>query len=74
MIKIEQLLPLLKKGFVVMEKDGLFYYHSLQPTINKKRGEWDSAGIESIISCLSDASDIEPVKDWTKSLMRCGDE
>ena len=72
MIKIEQLLPLLKKGFVAMDKDGCWFWHYTRPARDLQIEEWGSN--ESIVVCLSDSFDIEPTKDWTKSLMRCGDE
>lgn len=72
MIKIEQLLPLLRKGWVAMDSDGYWYYHKEKPALRmrtEKDGCW-GYGVDG----LSDAFSIRKVKDWTKSLMRCGDE
>lgn len=70
MINIEQLLPLLKKGWVAMDYDRKWWWYELQPKLNgfswdNNVGRCDQLGYY----CF----DIEPVEDWTKSLMRCGD-
>ncbi len=70
MIKIEQLLPLLKNGWVAMDKDGRWFWYKMKPEIDIEEGWW----IGGSQSYLYGAFDIEPAKDWTKSLMRCGDE
>ena len=72
MIKVEQILPLLKKGWVAMDANGLWHWHAEEPVYDLEMKEWVS-NID-IAACLNDRLDIEPVKDWTKSLMRCGDE
>lgn len=64
--------PYMRKGWVVMDKNGLWFYHSLRPILNIKHSEWDSAGIESIMVGIIDAFNIEPVEDWTKSLIEVG--
>ena len=71
MIKIEQLLPLLKKGWVAMDEGGEWWWFDTKP----KRCRcfwWITTDYRN--QFLSPAFDIEPVEDWTKSLMRCGDE
>lgn len=73
MINIEQLLPLLKKGWVAMDYDQKWWWYELQPKLNLLYS-WDNnedGDCEQIgYSCF----DIEPAEDWTKSLMRCGNE
>lgn len=71
MIKIEQLLPLLKKGWVAMDKDEYWWWFKTEPTVSVKNECWIS---DNTIWCLSNSFTIQPTKDWTKSLMRCGDE
>ena len=70
MIKSEQLLPLMKKGWVTMDYDGEWWCFESEPKSGKDC--WMSQS--GTISNLSTIFDIEPVEDWTKSLMRCGDE
>ena len=73
MIKIEQLLPLLKKGWVAMYSYGTWTWFSKKPVI--VISEWMPANGDTNFDTLSRAVlSIEPVKDWTKSLMRCSDE
>lgn len=63
--------PHMKKGFVAMDKDGSWRYQGLQPSLNEDYGEWEPA---NTINCLDDAFNIEPVEDWTKSLIEVGTE
>lgn len=70
MIKIKQLLPLLEKGFVAMDYDKKWYVYRKKPELGKD--VWTAKS--STADCLSVIFDIEPAKDWTKSLMRCGNE
>lgn len=44
MIKIEQLVPLLKKGWVAMDKDGKWHWYSSKPKISWFTGTWCSKG------------------------------
>lgn len=64
-INIKDLLPLLKDGWVAMDKRGNWFWYLQKPS--KCAGFWD--GIEK---WLCDFFDIEPADDWEKSLMRCG--
>lgn len=66
-IKIEDLLPLLKPGWVAMDENGEWYWHEGEPEVQDDI--W-SAGRDCELSWLSDAFDIAPVEDWTKSLMK----
>lgn len=72
MIKIEQLLPLLKKGWVAMDENGRWYWYSEKP-VRISSDKWAVARIVCTV-CLFRVFDIISVEDWTKSLMRCGDE
>lgn len=64
MIKIEQLLPLLKKGWVAMDKDREWYWFDDKP--RKSSNSW----IEGLPFSILDAFDIAPADDWKKSLIR----
>ena len=72
-IKIQDLLPLLKPGFVAMDSDGEWWWYQKEP---KPDGYCDTWMInveeDSILSAL-DAFDIAPFDgDWKDSLMECG--
>lgn len=71
MIKIEQLLPLLKRGCVAMDKDWSWWWFESEPELCSSFW-WPTAYMKN--QNLNSTFDIEPAKDWTKSLMRCGDE
>ena len=71
MSKIEQLLPLLKKGWVAMDKNGAWWWFECMPQPDNTI--WLTDFEASKLSCYP-VKDIEPAKDWTKSLRRCGDE
>lgn len=68
MIKIEDLIPLLKEGFVFMERDGVWEYNYTEPKIitnpitNYKC--WDR-GFR-----LDEFFDIATAEDWTKPLIK----
>lgn len=69
-IKIEQLLPLLKKGWVAMDEDETWWWHERKPTKDPSFGNWASRGE----FCDLDMFDIEPIFYWANSVMRCGNE
>lgn len=71
MIKIEQLLPLLKRGWVAMDKNQSWWWFEKEPFASNDTNQWlcDCTDVKELT-----AFDIEPAKDWTKSSMRCGDE
>lgn len=72
MIKIEQLLPLLKKGWVAMDKNDKWWWYKGEPVA--LADQWFLSDGE--LECFElEIFNIAPsVEDWTKSLMRCGDE
>ncbi|MBQ9236267.1 MAG: hypothetical protein IJ184_07395 [Alphaproteobacteria bacterium] len=71
MIKIEQLIPLLKKGWVAMDSNGAWLYFFSKPVKDKKTRQWGfhKHGIHKL-EVLSVAFDIAPADDWTKSLIK----
>lgn len=67
MIKIEDLIPLLKEGWVAMDECGLYVWYDKKPVISKRRGLFMVTGLTV---CPLDAFDITPADDWTKSLIK----
>ena len=70
MIKIENLIPLLKEGWVAMDENEVWCWFEEEPhresSING--GYWQSNASVIITNyCLQD---IAPVKDWTQSLIK----
>lgn len=64
-IKIKDLLPFLKDGWVAMDKDGRWFWYGKKPS--KCVCTWSSCEYQHI-----GLFDIEPADDWEKSLMKCG--
>lgn len=63
-IDIKVLCPLLKKGWVAMDKDGTWCWFNKKPTLASS--EWIETGYT-----LS-AFNLKPAEDWQESLMECG--
>lgn len=53
-----------------MDNDGSWIWYKIKPKIEDGI-DWYGYGTQAD---LKGVFDIEPAKDWTKSLMRCGDE
>lgn len=72
-IKIQDLLPLLRKGWVAMDKSGDWGWFKEKPHADVCHNDW-SANIAKPYVCLAiDAFDIAPYEgDWKDSLMECG--
>lgn len=71
-IKIQDLLPLLKPGFVTMDSDGTWWWSTI-PTSHNDYIWGFGANLMDEFICLSDAFDITPFEgDWKDSLMECG--
>ena len=73
-IKIEQLLPLMRKGWVAMDENESWCWHKEKPEkiidyCKEYHGYWHSLCYGRKLDTFFD---IEPVEDWTKSLMECG--
>ena len=69
-IKIEELIPLLKGGYVAMDKDGDWTWFSDTPEM--KDGMWFWFDCLGMYNNLSEMFNIAPAKDWTKSLIKVG--
>lgn len=68
-IDIQVLLPLLKKGWVAMDKDGDWYFFTNKPYVNLKAMDWRTNDIEFWKIRLFN---LKPATDWKNSLMECG--
>ena len=65
-IDITVLLPLLKKGWVAMDKDGTWCWYKRKPKIHHDL--WKNDSIYIFLSCFN----IKPAENWENSLMECG--
>ena len=65
-IDIKVLLPLLRKGWVAMDKNGVWTYFTQRPRLNGC--EWVLFGQWYYISAFN----IKPADNWETSLMECG--
>lgn len=65
-IDIKVLLPLLKKGWAAMDKDGVWCWYEKKPKINQDL--WINSSSCKILSCFN----IKPTENWEESLMECG--
>ena len=67
-MKIQELLPLLRPGFVAMEKNGIWYWYEHEP-VPDNIGIWMFDGDLYELSAFN----IERFEgDWKDSLMECG--
>lgn len=77
MIKIEQITPLLKPGYVARDKSGDIYWFDTEPFIAKNGNFWTTGGVGACESfkdfgCLKE---IEIwAEDWKNSLIKIGEE
>lgn len=67
MINIEDLTPLLKKGWVAMDEDKEWHWYRKKPVKNDFWAYW-----ESDFGSELDMFAIAPVEDWKKSLRKVG--
>ena len=65
-IDITVLLPLLKKGWVAMDKDGAWCWYEKKPKIHQDL--WKNDSIYIFLSCFN----IKPAENWEESLQECG--
>lgn len=64
-IDIKVLLPLLKKGWVAMDKDGTWRWYDKKPYIF--HSSWKYVSLSRL-----DVFNIKPVENWEESLRECG--
>lgn len=74
MIKIEDLLPLIKQGYVAMDFTGKWYHYKEKPQLRIYVSGENFAGMwDSDVSCNRLPDNIAPyLGDWKDSLMECG--
>ena len=70
MIKIEQLIPLLNDGWVAMDESGAWGWFEEEPYAAAWSPVWYADDCENEIF---QGFDIEPVEDWTDSLIEIKD-
>ena len=68
MIKIEDLIPLLREGWVAMDANGEWWWYEERPFTNTELLQW--YGEKRRTDKIQDAFDIEPAEDWTQSLIK----
>lgn len=66
-IDIEVLLPLLRKGWVAMDKDGTWYWYEKKPSISYS--DW---GVGLFLFRTLEGFNIKPAENWENSLTECG--
>lgn len=71
-ITIYELLPLLRKGYAAMDKNGEWWWYSAKPDVDTELStRWHGLACE--VAPLSDSFNIVPFDgDWKDSLMECG--
>lgn len=63
--------PFMRKGYVAMDKDNSYFWYKEKP--RRFRGYWRiKTGTMNSFCFLGKLFDIEPVEDWTKSLIEVG--
>ena len=67
-IDITVLLPLLKKGWVAMDKNGSWHWYKEKPYIEKFYFCWNTGSPAAYIGGFN----IKPADNWEESLMECG--
>ncbi len=67
-IDIKVLLPLLKKGWVAMDKDGRWHWYKEKPYIEKFYFCWNTG---SPAGCIG-GFNLKPAENWETSLQECG--
>ena len=65
-IDIKVLLPLLKKGWVAMDKDGYWCWYKEKPQFHL--GLWNNNSFYIFLSCFN----IKPAENWEECLQECG--
>ena len=61
----------MNRGWVAMDNDCNYFYYNIKPKINAEM-KWWNVNSDDICTRISDPFNIEPVEDWTKSLIEIG--
>lgn len=75
MINIEDLIPLLRKGWVAMDEDGAWWWFENEPEKIDKENRWFPSVWGEYYFRINDCiavRQIAPVKDWKMSLRKVG--
>ena len=67
-IDIKALLPLLKKGYVAMDRNNGWHWYKEKPYISDYYFCWNTGSQVSFIGGFN----LKPAEDWRESLMECG--
>ena len=67
-IKIEELIPFMKKGWVACDEYGAWWWYSVKPKLEIWKGYWDRGKYCEEIPDIF--INIAPAEDWTKSLIK----
>lgn len=72
-MRIQELLPLLRKGYVACDPNGVWVWYRLKPDANNFYVQWLPARVGSGETMELWGFDIAPFSgDWKDSLMECG--
>lgn len=69
-ITIYELLPLLRQGFVAMDKDKIWWWYDEEPS-QRTRAWWNNGYIFYDLSLMFNIAPFDG--DWQYSLMECGE-
>ena len=73
MIKITDITPFMKKGWVAMDKDGCWCWYEKKPKICKGDKMWNNPNWGDCYEIdFYIFKDIAPADDWTQSLIKVG--
>lgn len=73
MIKIQDIIPFMKDGWVAQDRNGDIYWHEEEPYISGTM--WLSHGAVESFKDFGCLKDIEPwAEDWKLSLIKVGEE
>lgn len=68
-IKITDIIPFMKPGWVAMDECGEWDWFDKKPTMEKDFLQW-VPDYNGIYYCINNAFDIAPADDWTQSLIQ----
>jgi hypothetical protein len=69
-IKITDITPFMRKGWVAMDEDGCWTWFANKPKLSKSNKVWVSGHFEWEEIDLSVFKPVAPADDWTKSLIK----
>lgn len=71
-IDIKELIPFMKDGWVAMSCNGHWKYYGSEPHCSERLGYWVTHS--DYVCHIWEALNIKPVSDWTKSLIKLGEQ